>query len=53
MLIKNIDKKKSKLIIFNNNTPFIRNLYKDFNYDIISSYNPISHRYKEELVIYN
>lgn len=52
IFIDKIIKKGAKIITFNSNTPFIRNLYKNFNIDIIHSYCRPSHSTKTELLMY-
>lgn len=53
MFVKKIVEKGSKIIVFNNNTSFIRELYKDFNINIINSYSSLSYSNKSEIMIYN
>lgn len=45
--------KGAKVITFNGNTSFIKDLYKEFNIEIIKSYCQPSHNTKTELFIYN
>lgn len=51
--IKDLVNKGVQLISFNNDTPFIRNLYNNFNIDIIKRYCQMTHKNKTELFIYN
>lgn len=51
--VKDVVNKDCKILVFNNNTPFIRDLYKNFYIDIVSSKSKIDHKEKEELIIYN
>lgn len=53
IFINKLNQKGVKLICFNGNTPFIKDLYKNYNQDIINSYSNISRRNKTELIIYN
>lgn len=51
--IKKLIEKKCKIITFNNNTGFIKYLYKDFNIDIYHFKSKINSKKIEELLIYN
>lgn len=53
MFIEKLNQKGAKLILFNNDTVFIKNLYRNYNYDIIKSYKSIKRKYNTELLIYN
>lgn len=48
-----INEKKGKIITFNNNTAFIRYLYRDYNIDIFKFKSKINGKNIEELLIYN
>lgn len=51
--IKKINEIKCKVIAFNNNTAFIKYLYKDFNIDVFHFKSKINGKKIEELLIFN
>lgn len=52
IFIDKLINKGANVITFNGNTPFIKDLYKGFNIEIINSYCQPSHSTKTELFIY-
>lgn len=53
MFVKLLIEKGAKVIIFNNNTEFIKDLYQGLNITIINSQSSLSYSNKSEIMIYN